>query len=138
MAGTFKFELVTPEKRVIPRTGDDPRAVVSAEATEVVVPGLDGQFTVLAGHAPMISALRPGIVEIALTSGRRRVFVRGGIVEVEPDQLTVLAQNFLDLDDANPEAMAAEKKAAEALAASATNDADKLAADTALQVLNAL
>ncbi len=138
MAGTFKFELVTPEKRVIPRSGDDPRAVVAAEATEVVVPGLDGQFTVLAGHAPMISALRPGIVDIALTSGRRRVFVRGGIVEVEPDQLTVLAQTFLDLDEANPEALAAEKRAAEALVASATNDADRLSADTALQVLNSL
>jgi len=138
MAGTFKFELVTPEKRVIPRTGDDPRAVVTAEATEAVVPGLDGQFTVLAGHAPMISALRPGIVDIALTTGRRRVFVRGGIVEVEPDQLTVLAQTFLDLDEADPDALKAEKKAAEALAQSATNDADRLSADTALQVLNSL
>lgn len=138
MAGTFNFELVTPEKRVIPQAGDDARSTPVVEATQAVVPGLDGEFTVLAGHAPMISALRPGIVEISLASGRRRVFVRGGIVEVEPDQLTVLAQNFLDLDAMNADALAAEKKAAEDLAASATHDADRLMAASALQVLNSL
>ena len=49
MAGTFKFELVTPE-----------RMLLSEDAAQVVVPGAEGDFTVLAGHAPVVSALRPG------------------------------------------------------------------------------
>jgi F-type H+-transporting ATPase subunit epsilon len=88
MAGTFKFELVSPE-----------RVLVSAEASEVIVPGADGQFTVLPGHAPFISSLRPGTMLIKLASGERRVFVRGGIAEVEPDSLTILAQHLIDLED---------------------------------------
>ena len=53
MAGTFKIEIVSPE-----------RVLLSGEATEVVVPGMEGDFTVLEGHAPLISALRPGILDI--------------------------------------------------------------------------
>ena len=52
MADTFKFELVTPE-----------RMVLSEDARQVVVPGMEGDFTVLAGHAPVISALRPGVID---------------------------------------------------------------------------
>ena len=55
MAGTFKFELVTPE-----------RMVLSQDASQVVVPGIEGAFTVLPGHAPVISALRPGVVDATL------------------------------------------------------------------------
>ena len=55
MAGTFKFELVTPE-----------RILFSEDAAQVVVPGVEGEFTVLAGHAPVISTLRPGVVDATL------------------------------------------------------------------------
>src|SRR6185436_13064259 len=75
MAGTFKFELVTPE-----------RMALSQDATQVLVPGFEGEFTVLPGHAPVISALRPGVIDAALADARKvRVFVKGGLAEIDAD-----------------------------------------------------
>ena len=139
MAGTFKFELVTPEKMLIPERGDDPKQVPVAEAEQVIVPGLEGQFTVLPGHAPVISALRPGVLEIKLRTGPRRVFVRGGFAEVEPDRLTILAQHLVDLDGNDRGAMlGAEIKLAEAMLADAKGDLQRLTAQTAVDQLRAL
>ena len=138
MAGTFKFELVTPERMLIPEPGDDPRKVAVAEAEQVVVPGLDGQFTVLAGHAPTISALKPGVLEIKLTSGLRRVFVRGGFAEVEPDRLTVLAQHLVDLDDRDAGKIKSEIDAARAELDAAKDDGARLLAQTAIDQLTSL
>ena len=67
MAGTFKFELVSPE-----------RVLLSEDAEQVVVPGADGDFGVLVGHAPLVSTLRPGMLEVLLPGKKRRVFVKGG------------------------------------------------------------
>lgn len=135
MAGTFKFELVTPAKMLIPERSDDGKTEQAAEAEQAVVPGMDGQFTVLAGHAPLITSLRPGVLEVKLTSGRRRVFVRGGIAEVSPDRLTILAQHLVDLDNADAEQIAAERKSAEALLSDAKDDSDRLMAQSALAAL---
>ena len=138
MAGTFKFELVTPERMLIPEPGDDPKRPAVAEAEQVIVPGLDGQFTVLAGHAPVISALRPGVIEIKLTTGQRRIFVPGGIAEVEPDRLTILAQGSIDVDAKDAERIAAELKSAEAQLAGAKDDVSRLMAQSAVDQLRAL
>ncbi|MGE0767816.1 MAG: ATP synthase F1 subunit epsilon [Hyphomicrobiaceae bacterium] len=128
MAGTFKFELVSPE-----------RVLVSEEASEVIVPGMDGQFTVLAGHAPLISSLRPGTMVIKLASGERRVFVRGGIAEVEPDSLTILAQHLIDLEEPGRGAhIEAEVKAAEATLADSKDDVERMAAQDTIAQLRAL
>ncbi|MDP1879059.1 MAG: ATP synthase F1 subunit epsilon, partial [Actinomycetota bacterium] len=81
MAATFNFELVTPE-----------RLVFSGEATQVVVPGSEGDFAVLAGHSPFISTLRPGILEVTLPQGAQRLLVKKGVAEADPTRLTVLAQ----------------------------------------------
>jgi F-type H+-transporting ATPase subunit epsilon len=125
MAGTFKFELVSPE-----------RVLVSEDASEVIVPGMDGQFTVLAGHAPVISSLRPGTMIIKLASGERRVFVRGGIAEVEPDSLTILAQHLIDLEDGGRgSAIEAEIKSAEALLASSKDDIERMTAQDTIDQL---
>ena len=94
MAGTFKIELVSPE-----------RVLLSGEATEVVVPGLEGDFTVLAGHAPVISALRPGILDIRDGSSRRRIYVRGGFADVTPAGLTILAEEAIRLSDVDAAAL---------------------------------
>lgn len=128
MAGTFKFELVSPE-----------RVLVSEDASEVIVPGMDGQFTVLAGHAPVISSLRPGTMVIKLASGERRVFVRGGIAEVEPDSLTILAQHLIDLEgEGRGAAIEAEIKAAEATLASSKDDLERMAAEDTVAQLRAV
>lgn len=128
MAGTFKFELVSPE-----------RVLVSAEASEAIVPGMDGQFTVLAGHAPVISTLRPGTLVVRLTSGERRVYVRGGIAEVEPDSLTILAQQLIDLEGEGRGAeIEAEIKAAEAVLAGSPDDLARMAAQDTIEQLRAV
>jgi F-type H+-transporting ATPase subunit epsilon len=128
MAGTFKFELVTPE-----------RMVLSQDATQVVVPGVEGEFTVLAGHAPVISALRPGVVDATLGDARTiRVFVKGGFAEVDADRLVVLAERALDVEAMDSAGVAAELQTAEAELAAATTDASRLAAASAIDQLKAL
>ena len=87
MAGTFKFELVSPE-----------RQLVSADVEQVLVPGSEGDFTMLPNHAPLLTSLRPGLLDIVFSgSDRRRYFVRGGFAEVGPAGLTVLAETAIDL-----------------------------------------
>ena len=128
MAGTFKFELVTPE-----------RMALSEDATQVVVPGVEGEFTVLPGHAPVISALRPGVIEVALPdAGKTRIFVKGGFAEVGADHLTVLAERALLVEAMDAATIAAELEAAEAELAAAGDDSSRLAAASAVERLRAL
>jgi F-type H+-transporting ATPase subunit epsilon len=128
MAGTFKFELVTPE-----------RMALSQDAAQVVVPGVEGDFTVLAGHAPVISALRPGIIDVTLPdASRTRIFVKGGFAEVDAGHLTVLAERALDVEAMDAATVAAELETAQADLASATDDAGRLAAASAVERLRGL
>src|SRR5258706_4221431 len=77
---TFHFDLVSPEKLLF-----------SGEVNQVDVPGSEGDFGVLAGHAPLITTLRPGILVIYGERGALRIVVDGGFAEVGPGGLTVLA-----------------------------------------------
>jgi len=87
MPDRVQFELVTPE-----------RLVLSTTVEMVVVPGTEGNFGVLPGHSPLISTIRPGMIEIYETrpnvSGR--IFVVSGIAEVTPERCTVLAEEAID------------------------------------------
>jgi F-type H+-transporting ATPase subunit epsilon len=88
MADRIAFELVTPE-----------RLIMSTEVEMVVVPGTEGNFGVLPGHAPLISTIRPGTIDIY--EGRaikERIFVVGGIAEVTPERCTVLADEAMAPD----------------------------------------
>jgi F-type H+-transporting ATPase subunit epsilon len=128
MAGTFKFELVTPE-----------RMALSEDVEQVVVPGIEGEFTVLPGHAPVISALRPGVIDVTLPDARRsRIYVKGGFAEVDADRLTVLAERALDVEEMDPATVADELAAAEADLASAPDDIARLAAASAVDRLRSL
>jgi F-type H+-transporting ATPase subunit epsilon len=128
MAGTFKFELVTPE-----------RMLLSEDAAQVVVPGIEGEFTVLSGHAPVVSALRPGVVDATLGDARKvRVFVKGGFAEVDAERLIVLAERALDLETIDSAGLSAELQTAEGELAAATTDAARLAAASAVDRLRAL
>jgi F-type H+-transporting ATPase subunit epsilon len=94
VADKVTFELVSPE-----------RILLSVEAEMVVVPGSEGDFAVLAGHQPTISALRPGSIDVYESGDRiaSRIFVAGGLAEVSADRLTVLAEaaeRFEDVDRA--------------------------------------
>jgi F-type H+-transporting ATPase subunit epsilon len=128
MADTFKFELVTPE-----------RMLLSQDAARVVIPGMEGQFTVLPDHAPVISALRPGVIEVALGDSRTvRVFVKGGFAEVDAKSVTVLAERAWDLEGLDQSLIASELQVAESELAAATSDAGRLAAASAVDQLKAL
>jgi F-type H+-transporting ATPase subunit epsilon len=85
MADRVQFELVTPE-----------RLLLSEMVEMVVVPGTEGNFGVLPGHAPLISSIRPGTIDVyegqTIT---RRIFVVSGIAEVTPERCTVLADEAL-------------------------------------------
>jgi F-type H+-transporting ATPase subunit epsilon len=127
MAGTFKFELVSPE-----------RVLLSIDADQVVVPGSDGEFAVLAGHAPVIATLRPGVLDVTAGGSTRRLFVKSGFAEVDPSRLTVLAEKAYDVDEMSSSAIAEELKAAEADLAAAKDDNAKRMADTLVNELKRL
>jgi F-type H+-transporting ATPase subunit epsilon len=89
MADKITFELVSPE-----------RLLLSVEADMVTVPGSEGDFGVLPGHAPLISSLRPGVIEVTGAAGwDDRIFVAGGIAEVAADRLTVLAEEAIPVSE---------------------------------------
>ena len=82
---TFHFELVSPDKQMF-----------SGEAESVLVPGSEGDFVVLKDHAPVMSALKPGVIAIEDAAGKhKRIFVRGGFADVSPAGLIVLAETAL-------------------------------------------
>jgi len=103
MAEAMNFELVSPE-----------RLLVSEEVESVVVPGTEGYFTVLARHAPFMSTLKPGLVEVRGLSGEvHKIFVRGGFADVTPTGLTILADQATRLGDFDAAALADEIRLAE-------------------------
>jgi F-type H+-transporting ATPase subunit epsilon len=89
MADTVKFELVSPE-----------RLLFSADVESVVVPGTEGDFGVLPGHARLISTVRPGVITV-FRDGKAadRIFVEGGFAEVTPEACTVLAEHALPVSE---------------------------------------
>ena len=82
---TFHFELVSPDKQMF-----------SGQAESVLVPGSEGDFVVLKDHAPVMAALKPGVIAIEDAAGKhKRIFVRGGFADVSPAGLIVLAETAL-------------------------------------------
>lgn len=125
MADAFPFELVSPEKQL-----------VSGEATQVVVPGAEGQFTVLANHAPFLSTLKPGILEVTMADGGTdRIFVRGGFADANPGGLTLLAEEAQRVEDMDMGALDQAIQNAREDVADAKDDAAKTAAETKLAQL---
>ncbi|MEM1289624.1 MAG: F0F1 ATP synthase subunit epsilon [Pseudomonadota bacterium] len=125
MAEAFAFELVSPE-----------RQLVSGEATQVVVPGAEGQFTVLANHAPFLSTLKPGILEVTMADGNTdRIFVRGGFADANPNGLTLLAEHAQRVEDIDMSALDQAIQDAREDIADAKDDVKKTAAETHLAQL---
>ena len=85
---TFHFELVSPD-----------RISFSGEVDQVDVPGAEGDFGVLAGHAPLIALLRPGLMTVYVAGDKTQLVVLGGFAEVGPDGLTVLADVATSLEE---------------------------------------
>jgi len=115
---TFHFDLVSPEKLLF-----------SGEVEQVDLPGSEGDFGVLAGHAPIIATLRPGILVIRGEGDPVRIVVNGGFAEVSPTGLTVLAELAVPVDEFDASALAGVIKDTEEDVADETDDwkRDKLA-----------
>jgi F-type H+-transporting ATPase subunit epsilon len=92
---TFHFDLIAPDK-----------ILFSGEVDQVDVPGIDGDFGVLAEHAPMIVLLRPGVLTVMVGGEAQRVVIFGGFAEISPQGLTVLADYATSVEDLDPAMLA--------------------------------
>jgi F-type H+-transporting ATPase subunit epsilon len=124
MAEPFQFELVSPE-----------RLLMSEPVDQVVVPGSEGYFTVLKGHAPFMSTMKPGVVDVTRGASTDRIFVRGGFADVSTAGLTILAEQAIPLEDVDPAMLAQDVKNAEEDVADAKDAEIKAAAELRLYQL---
>ncbi|MCW1934156.1 F0F1 ATP synthase subunit epsilon [Pararhodobacter zhoushanensis] len=84
MADTMQFDLVSPERKLL-----------SAQASEVQIPGADGELTAMPGHTPMITTLRPGLLKVTVNGQVTEFAVTGGFAEISPEGVSVLAERSL-------------------------------------------
>ena len=128
MAETTEFELVSPE-----------RLVMSASVEMVVIPGSEGDFGALPRHAPMITAVRPGVIDV-YRGGKvsDRIFVAGGFVEVTETRVTVLAEEALAVNDLVAEEVEKRVGAAVEAVQEADSDAARHLAERGLAVAHAM
>jgi len=118
------FRLVMPE-----------RELLATEADMVVVPGSEGDFGVLHGHAPLISTVRPGVLEVLQGNKvEQRFMVVGGIAEVTPERCTVLADEAVPFEQVTPDQLAQRERDAEVELSDAATDAEKAAAQKNLAI----
>lgn len=100
---TFTFELVSPE-----------RVLFSGPVEQVVVPGEDGDMTIMASHAPVMTTLRPGVVSVSEDKGSaKRLYVRGGFADVTATGLTILAEQAIPTEEIAADKLAQQIKDAE-------------------------
>jgi F-type H+-transporting ATPase subunit epsilon len=127
MAEQIQFELVSPE-----------RLVVSRPVEMVVVPGAEGDFGVLPGHALLISTVRPGVIAV-FDDGQvqERIFVAGGFAEVTGERCTVLAEQAQAVGDIDRARVDVELKDARDDLGDARTDADRAVAEAAIAVAEA-
>lgn len=127
MADSLKFELVSPEK-----------LLKSGDVQQVTVPGTEGDFTVLPGHAPVLSTVRPGVVVVVDGGSEEKIFVRGGFAEASPGGLTVLAEQAVPLAELDADTLAQQIKNAEEDVADAKTDDSRQRAQESLDHLRQL
>jgi F-type H+-transporting ATPase subunit epsilon len=95
MADSFNFELVSPE-----------RLLMSASVTEIVLPGSEGEMTVMANHAPTMTTIRPGVLTVKEASGQAQKFiVFGGFADILPSGCTLLAESALPVAELRKDAL---------------------------------
>jgi F-type H+-transporting ATPase subunit epsilon len=124
---TFHFELVSPE-----------RLLYAGEVSQVDVPGEEGEFGVLAGHAPYIATLKPGLLTIHANGEPRRIMVRGGLAEIGPTGLTVLAEQAVPVAEIDAATIEQAIKDCEEDITDAENDMSRDKARARLEQLRTL
>ena len=125
---TFSFELVSPE-----------RVLFSGTVAEVVVPGADGDMTIMSSHAPVMTTLRSGVVTLDEGQGApKRLYVAGGFADVTAAGLTILAELAIAVEDINVEKVSADIRNAEEDLRDAQSDELRVAAQDKIASLKAM
>jgi F-type H+-transporting ATPase subunit epsilon len=128
MAEAFKFELVSPE-----------RLLVSEQVESVVIPGAEGEMTVLAHHAPVMTSVKPGIVTVKTADGQEeRYVVFGGFADILPSGCTLLAESAVVARDLDRADLARRIEAARGDATEAKDDHSRTRAEQFLSQLTTL
>ena len=120
---TIQFDLVSPERKL-----------ASLEASEIQIPGSDGDFTAMAGHAPVLTTLKPGLLSVKVGNDLMEYIVTGGFVEISGSNASVLAEEALPRNEVDTSVIEGliEKAtiALEDVTAENKDDAEKRLADT--------
>ena len=128
MAEAFKFELVSPE-----------RLLVSAQVESVVIPGAEGEMTVMANHAPVMTTIQPGVVTVKAVDGQEeRYVVFGGFADILPSGCTLLAESAVAVKDIDRADVARRIQEAREDAADAKDDVGRAKAEQFLHQLTTL
>ena len=128
MAEAFQFELVSPE-----------RLLVSEKVETVVIPGVDGEMTVMANHAPVMTIIKPGVVSVKASSGKEdRYVVFGGFADILPSGCTLLAESAVHVNDIDRADIARRIQAAKEDVDDAKNDHARTKAEQFLHQLTTL
>lgn len=128
MAKAFKFELVSPE-----------RLLVSEDVESVVIPGAEGEMTVMAEHAPVMTTIKPGVVTVKPASGNvQRFVVFGGFADILPSGCTLLAESAVAVGDIDRADIARRIQEAREDIADAKDDASRTKAEQFLHQLTTL
>ncbi|MER8424118.1 F0F1 ATP synthase subunit epsilon [Mesorhizobium sp. M1403] len=128
MPEAFKFELVSPE-----------RLLVSEQVESVVIPGAEGEMTVMAHHAPVMTTIKPGVVTLRTASGKEeRYVVFGGFADIVPAGCTLLAESAVAVGDIDRAELARRIQEAREDAADAKDDQTRSKAEQFLNQLTTL
>lgn len=128
MAEAFKFELVSPE-----------RLLVSEQAAAVIIPGAEGEMTVMAKHAPVMTTVKPGVVTVQLAAGgEERYVVFGGFADILPEACTLLAESAVAVKDIDRADLARRIQNAKEDVNDAKDDAARTRAEQFLAQLSTL
>ncbi|MEO3387296.1 F0F1 ATP synthase subunit epsilon [Mesorhizobium sp. CAU 1741] len=128
MAEAFKFELVSPE-----------RLLVSEQVESVIIPATEGEMTVMANHAPVMTTVKPGVVTVKLAAGaEERYVVFGGFADILPEGCTLLAESAIAVKDINRDDLARRIQDAKEDAADAKDDDSRTKAEQLLGQLTTL
>lgn len=114
---TIAFDLVSPEKLLL-----------SVNASVVTVPGTNGYMGVMAGHSPLVSTLRAGMIDVKAEGADISYFIRGGFAEINPDKITVLAEEAIPMDELDVAVLEQRIKDAKEEMISAKTGAERLKA----------
>jgi F-type H+-transporting ATPase subunit epsilon len=128
MADAYKFELVSPE-----------RLLVSEEVQHVVIPGAEGEMTVMVNHAPVMTTIKPGVVTVKTVAGEEeRYVVFGGFADILPEGCTLLAESAVAVGDIDPADIASRIQEAKEDVADAKDDESRTKAEQFLAQLTTL